>query len=111
DQLNMAAQGQLSAANETVAVQSLAQDAFPITTGTGLSSQLSQMWTDLSTLATEPGNSAAQQTVLQDAGSVAATLNSTSAQLSTVSTQLQGDLGAAGNAGSPGTGYIGQANQ
>ena len=71
DQLNLVAQGHLGAANETASVQNLAQNAFPEPSTTGLQSQLSQLWTDLSTLATEPGSNAAAQTVVQDASNVA----------------------------------------
>jgi len=111
DQLNLAAQGQLSQTNESVAIQNLAQNSFPITTGTGLSSQLSSLWSAFSTLATEPGSGAAQQSVVQGASSVAGTLNSMSSQLTSVSGQLQNDLGDIGTKGSVGTGYVGQANQ
>ncbi len=111
DQLNFIAQANLSSSNETVAVQSLAQNAFPTTTGTDLSSQLNQLWAGLSTLATEPSSAAAQQTVVSAAGQVAGSLNDMSAQLTSVSNQLQGDLGTAGTTPTTGTGYLGQANQ
>lgn len=115
DQLNLVAQAQLSAAKEAARVQNLAQSSFPTSTGTDLSSQLSQLWTDLSALATEPSNSAARQTVVQDAGQVAGTLNTASTQLSSVAAQLQSSLGQGptGAPGAPGTGsgYLGRANQ
>ena len=92
DQLNLVSQGQLGAANERASIQSLAQNAFPEPSTTGLSSQLSQLWTDLSTLATQPSSTAAQGAVVQDASQVAQTLNGSYSQLSDVAQQLSNDF-------------------
>ena len=108
DQLNLVSQGQLGAANETASIQSLAQNAFPEPSTTGLSSQLSQFWTDLSTLATQPSSTAAQESVVQDASQVAQTLNNSYSQLSDVAQQLSNDLEGQGTNNG---GYLGQANQ
>ena len=108
DQLNLVSQGQLGAANETASIQGLAQNAFPEPSTTGLSSQMSQLWTDMSTLATQPSSTAAQQTVVQDANQVAQTLNSSYSQLSDVALQLSNDLEGEGTNNG---GYVGQANQ
>ncbi|MGA2528119.1 MAG: flagellar hook-associated protein FlgK [Acidimicrobiales bacterium] len=108
DQLNLVSQAQLGSANETASIQSLAQNAFPEPSTTGLSSQLSQLWTDLSTLATEPSSSAAQETVVQDANQLTQSFNGAYSQLSDVAQQLSNDL--EGQA-STNAGYVGQANQ
>lgn len=108
EQLDLVSQGQLGSANEAASVQNLAQTAFPEPSSTGLSSQLSQMWTDMSTLATQPSSSAAQEAVVQDANQVSQTLNGTYTQLSDVAQQLSNDFeGQASNTG----GYLAQANQ
>ena len=108
DQLNLVSQGQLGAANESASIQSLAQNAFPEPSTTGLSSQLSQLWTDLSTLATQPSSTAAQGAVVQDASQVAQTLNGSYSQLSDVAQQLSNDFEGEGTTNG---GYVGQANQ
>ncbi|MGO8723120.1 MAG: flagellar hook-associated protein FlgK [Acidimicrobiales bacterium] len=108
DQLNLVSQGQLGYANEAASLQGLAQNAFPEPSTTGLSSQLSQLWTDLSTLATQPSSSAAQASVVNDANQVAQTLNSTYNQLSDVAQQLSNDFEGEGTTNG---GYVGQANQ
>jgi flagellar hook-associated protein 1 FlgK len=108
DQLNLVAQGQLGHANEASSLQSLAQSAFPEPSTTGLSSQLSQLWTDLSTLATQPSSGAAQQTVVQDANQVTQTLNDTYSQLSDAAQQLSNDFEGQGTTNG---GYLLQANQ
>lgn len=108
DQLNLVSQGQLGSANEAASVQNLTQNAFPEPSTTGLQSQLSQLWTDCSTLATQPTSTAAQETVVQDASNVAQTLNGSYTQLSDVAQQLSNDLQGQGAANS---GYLGQANQ
>ncbi|HTW98893.1 MAG TPA: flagellar hook-associated protein FlgK [Acidimicrobiales bacterium] len=108
ESLNDIAAGQLGAANQAQSVQNAAQEAFPEPSTTGLSSQLDQLFSDLSSLATEPSNSAAAATVVQDASQVASTLNSTYQQLATTSSQLLDDLQGTGGSGE---GLLGQANQ
>ena len=108
DQLNLVSQGQLGFANEAASLQNLAQNAFPEPSTSGLSSQMSQLWTDLSTLATQPSSAAAQQTVVSDANQVSQTLNSTYSQLSDVAQQLSNDFEGQGTTSG---GYLSQANQ
>jgi flagellar hook-associated protein 1 FlgK len=106
--LNNVATGQLGAANQTASVQNAAQDAFPEPSTSGLSSQLDQLFSDLSSLASEPSNAAAGATVVQDASQVATTLNSTYQQLASTSSQLLSDVQGSGGSGA---GLLGQANQ
>jgi len=108
DQLNLVSQGQLGSANEAASIQNLTQNAFPEPSTTGLQSQLSQLWTGLSTLATQPSSTAAQQSVVQDASEVSQRLNSTYSQLSDVAQQLSNDFQGQGTTSG---GYVGQANQ
>lgn len=102
------AAGQLGAANQAASVQGAAQQAFPEPSSTGLSAQLDQLFSDLSTLATEPSSPAATATVVNDASQVANSLNDAYQQLSTTSAQLVNDLQGSGNDGG---GLVGQANQ
>ncbi len=101
------ATGQLGAANEAVSVQSAAQQAFPEPSSSGLSSQLDQLFANLSTLASEPSSPAAATAVVGTAQQVAATLNATSEQLASTSSELNADLQGTGVAGQ---GLLGQAN-
>ncbi len=107
EQLNLTAQANLGAANETQTVTSSAQTAFPEPSSNGLQSQMSQLWSDMSTLATEPSNAAAADTVIRDASTVAGTMNQMSSTLSATSTQLAGDLTGTGSGQG---GLIGQVN-
>ncbi len=108
EQQNLIAQGQLGSANESSQIMGIIQNSFPEPSSTGLQSQLSALWSDLSNLATQPNSSAAQQQVVQDASNVATTLNTTYEQLSSTSQQLVNNLG---GVGSNNSGYVGQANQ
>ncbi len=108
EQQNLIAQGQLGAANESSQIMGLAQNSFPEPSSSGLQSQLSTLWSDLSNLATQPNSQAAQQQVVQDAANVAATMNTTYTQLSGVSQQLVANLGGTGSSNG---GYVQQANQ
>jgi flagellar hook-associated protein 1 FlgK len=105
--LSNAAAGQLGAANSAASVQSAAQEAFPEPSTTGLSSQLDQLFSGLSALATEPNSQAAAATVVNDAAQVATTFNNTYNQLATTSGQLVSQL--QGSSGSQG--LVSQANQ
>jgi flagellar hook-associated protein 1 FlgK len=104
--LAVQAAGQLGAANEAATVQNAAQQAFPEPSANGLSSQLDQLFADLSTLATEPSSSAAATAVIGSAQQVAGTLNTTFQQLTSTQTQLVADLQGVGG----GQGLVGQAN-
>lgn len=66
-----------TASSQIAGVQTL----FNEPSDSGLAEQLNTMWNSWSALANNPGNSAARSVVLQSATTVATTLNSTSAQL------------------------------
>jgi len=93
---SLAARAQLAGANESASIASTLQSAFPEPGGTGLQAQLSQTWTDLASLATNPSSAAAAGSVVEDLHQVATTLNSTYAALAGTATQLASDLTGAG---------------
>jgi len=107
EQLNMIAQANLGAANEAQTVTSSAQTAFPEPGSNGLQSQLSQLWTDMSALATSPANAASADTVIRDASNVAGMMNQMSSSMTATATQLQNDLTGSGSGQG---GLIGQVN-
>jgi flagellar hook-associated protein 1 len=90
---NVAAEGVQGAATATNQVMSSIETAFPEPSSDGLSAQLSTFWTDLSTLAANPNQAGAQQTVAADASGLAQALNSTSTQLSNLADSLQTEVG------------------
>jgi flagellar hook-associated protein 1 FlgK len=104
---NVAAEGVQGAANQTNQVMSSIEAVFPEPTSDGLSAQLSTFWSDLSTLAANPNQAGAQQTVAADAGGLAEALNSTSTQLSQLSSSLQSEVGT----GAADSGTLAQVNQ
>ena len=89
---NVAAEGVQGAANQTNQVMSSIEAVFPEPSSDGLSAQLSTFWSDLSTLAANPNQAGAQQTVAADASGLAEALNSTSTQLSQLSSSLQSEF-------------------
>ena len=64
------------------------------------------LWSDLSTLAANPNQAGAQQTVAADANGLAEALNNTSTQLSDLSASVQSKVGT----GSADSGTLAQAN-
>ena len=87
-------QGMLSA--QQTGLQAV-QANFPEPSSTGISSQLTQLWQDWSTLANNPSDAPTRATLVQDATSLTSSLNQTSAALSTLSQQtLQGINGTLG---------------
>lgn len=98
---------QAAHASTQVAQQALSsvQGLFPEPSGDGLGSQLSQLWSDLSAVASSPGNTAAQGVVIQDAATVASTLNSTYDGLAATSAGLVGQVGTG-----TGSGNLAEAN-
>lgn len=108
EQLNYLSSAGLGAANQSALIASTAQNIIPEPSTTALGAQLNQFFSDLSSLATQPSNAAAADTVVQDAANVANTLSSTSASFTQTSVQLQNDLE---GMGSTTGGLIGQANQ
>src|SRR5271166_165084 len=103
---NVAAEGVKGAANETNQVMTSIEAVFPEPSSDGLSAQLSTFWSDLSTLAANPNQAGAQQTVAADANGLAEALNNTSTQLSGLSASLQSKVGT----GSADSGTLAQAN-
>lgn len=74
-----------SAMSDTAAAQvSQIEDVFPEPSDTGLSEQLSTFWSDWAKVANDPGATAPRAVLMQDAATVASTLNSMSTSLSDV---------------------------
>lgn len=67
------------------------QDNFPDVTGSGISADLTTMWSAWSDLANDPSDESDQETVVQDATSVTDALNQTSSALSTLSSETVQD--------------------
>lgn len=103
---NIAAQGVQGAASQTDQTMKSIESIFPEPNSTGLSSQLSTFWTDLSTLASNPNQVGAQQAVVGAAQNVAASISGSFTQLSKLATSLQAQIGA----GSDSAGSLGQVN-
>jgi flagellar hook-associated protein 1 FlgK len=103
---NVAAVGVQGAAGTTNQVMTSIESIFPEPSGNGLSAQLSTFWTDLSTLAANPNQAGAQQTVAADANGLAGALNTTSSQLSQLAASLQAEVGT----GSGDSGTLAQVN-
>ena len=103
---NVAAEGVQGAASTTNQVMTSIEAVFPEPSSDGLSAQLSTFWSDLSTLAANPNQAGAQQTVAADAGGLADALNTTSTQLSQLAASLQSEVGT----GSGDSGTLAQAN-
>ena len=93
---NVGAEGVQGAAGTTNQVMTSIESIFPEPSSDGLSAQLSTFWTDLSTLAANPNQAGAQQTVAADASGLAGALNTTSSQLSQLGASLQTEV-AVGN--------------
>lgn len=102
-----AAAGQAAANTTQGALQSV-ENLFPEPSSNGLGSQLDQLWTDLSTLSSDPSNGSAGAVVLNDLGSVTSVLRNDYAALSQAATGLTAQL-TGGGAGSGG--LVFQANQ
>ena len=103
---NIAAEGVQGAANTTNQVMTSIESIFPEPSSDGLSAQLSTLWTDLSTLAANPNQAGAQETVAADASGLAGALNTTSSQLSQLAASLQTEVGT----GSGDSGTLAQVN-
>jgi flagellar hook-associated protein 1 FlgK len=102
----VAAEGVEGAASTTNQVMTSIEAVFPEPSSDGLSAQLSTFWGDLSTLAANPNQAGAQQTVAADATGLADALNTTSTQLSQLAASLQSEVGT----GSGDSGTLAQAN-
>jgi flagellar hook-associated protein 1 len=103
---NVAAEGVQGAATQANEVMTAIESIFPEPDTNGLASQLSTFWSDLSTLAANPGQAGAEQTVATDAQQLAYTLNNSTTQLSQLSSTLQSGIGTGASDG----GTLAQAN-
>ncbi len=103
---NVAAEGVQGAANQANEVMTAIEGIFPEPSTDGLAAQLSTFWSDLSTLASNPGQAGAEQTVETDAQQLVSTLNDSTTQLSQLSSQLQSEIGTGADDG----GTLAQAN-
>jgi flagellar hook-associated protein 1 FlgK len=90
---NVVSQGIQGAATQTSQVMDSVQSVFPEPSTTGISSQLSTLWSDLSTLATNPNQAAAGQAVVGAAQSLASSISASYSQLSNLSSSLQSQVG------------------
>jgi flagellar hook-associated protein 1 FlgK len=75
-------QGTLSAQQDGLQA---VQESFPEPSSNGISSQLTQVWQDWSSLANDPSDSATRSTLVTDASTLCSSLNQTSSALSTLS--------------------------
>ena len=93
---NVVAQGAQGGATQTDQILKSIEGIFPEPSSTGLASLLSQFWSDIGALATNPGQPGAQQAVAADAQRVAESLNGSATQLTQLSTTLQTQVGTGG---------------
>lgn len=103
---NVAAQGASSNASQFTNVMTSIESIFPEPSSNGLASQLTTLWSAISTLATNPNQVGAQQAAVSAAQSVASSISSSFAQLSQLSSSLQSQVGSGSNDG----GELSQAN-
>jgi flagellar hook-associated protein 1 len=82
------------------------ESIFPEPSSTGITSQLSTLWSDLSTLASNPNQVGSEQAAVGAAQSVATSISDSSSQLSSLASSLQSEVGS--GAGDGGT--LAQAN-
>lgn len=90
---NVAAEGVQGTASQANEVMTSIEAIFPEPATAGLSNQLSTFWSDLSTLASNPNQAGAQQTVVSDASNLVNALNSGASQLSNLASSLQSQVG------------------
>lgn len=90
---NVASEGVKGAAKQTNQVMQSIESIFPEPSSTGISSQLSALWSDLSTLASSPNQAGAQEAVVGAAQSVATSISSSYSQLSQLSSSLENSVG------------------
>ena len=103
---NVTAEGVQGAANQANEVMTAIESIFPEPSTDGLAGQLSTFWSDLSTLASNPGQAGAEQTVATDAQQLTYTLDNSTTQLSQLSSTLQNEIGTGASDG----GTLAQAN-
>jgi len=103
---NVAAEGIQGAATQTNHVLRSIESIFPEPSSTGIASQLSTLWSDLSALASNTNQAGSQQAVVGAAQSIAESISSSYTQLSQLSSSLQSQVGTGLNDG----GTLAQAN-
>ena len=103
---NVAAQGTNSETNQFSQVMTSIESIFPEPSSNGLASQLTSLWSSISTLASNPNQVGAQQAAVSAAQSVASSISSSFAQLNQLSSSLQSQVGTGAHDG----GLLTQAN-
>lgn len=103
---NLAAEGIKGAATQTNQIMGSIESIFPEPSTTGLAAQLSNLWSDLSALASSPNQAGSQQAVVSAAQSVAGTISSSYGHLAQLSSSLQQQIGSGTGDG----GLLSQAN-
>lgn len=103
---NVAAQGTSSGTNQFSQVMSSIESIFPEPSSNGIASQLTSLWSSISTLASNPNQVGAQQAAVSAAQSVASSISSSYAQLNNLSSSLESQVGTGANDG----GLLSEAN-
>jgi flagellar hook-associated protein 1 FlgK len=103
---NVAAQGTSSGTNQFSQVMSSIESIFPEPSSNGIASQLTSLWSSISTLASNPNQVGAQQAAVSAAQSVASSISSSFAQLNQLSSSLESQVGTGANDG----GLLSEAN-
>lgn len=103
---NVAALGVKGAATQANQIMGSVEAIFPEPSATGIASQLTTLWSNLSALATNANQSGSEQAVVGAAQSLAQTISSTFSQLNQLSSALQRHVGSGANDG----GVLAQAN-
>jgi flagellar hook-associated protein 1 FlgK len=96
---NVAAQGTSSGATQFSQMMSSIEAIFPEPSSNGIASQLTSLWSAISTLASNPNQVGAEQAAVSAAQSVASSISSSFAQLSQLSSSLQSQVGTGTNDG------------
>jgi flagellar hook-associated protein 1 len=96
---NVAAEAVQGAATQSSQIMSSIESIFPEPSTSGIASQLSTFFSDLSTLSSNPGQAGAEQVVVGGAQSLATTLNTSFSQLGQLSSSLVNQIGAGADDG------------
>jgi len=103
---NVAAIGVKGGATQTNQIMGSIESIFPEPSTTGIASQLTTLWSDLSALSANANQTGSQQAVVGAAQSLAQTISSSFSQLDQLSSSLQRQVGSGANDG----GVLAQAN-
>ena len=96
---NVVAQGAQGSTAQASQILTSIEGIFPEPSSSGLGGQLSQLWSDIGNLASNPGQTGAEQAVAVDAQRLASSLNASSTQLTQLATSLQAQVGTGGTDG------------